>query len=265
MKPGWVWRSQIWWSPAAHCAHVPHAQTNGTITRSPGPPRRHALADRLDHARELVARDVREASRCRGRGPSSRASRCGTGRSPRRGSRRRAARAPGRRRSRPSAAARRPRRRRRARAEAYAGRLPSSSEDRSTREGPMPQPFTHLNLADVEDAAPGNGFGDRWEARVAREPLGGRGDRRHVLPPAPREAQPVHPPPHGGRGDLRDHRRHGRMKLDDEIVEVRRLDAIRVPPRHRAGVRGGRRGARVHRVRPAPPGDGEPVDDPWTA
>jgi len=31
---------------------------------------------------------------------------------------------------------------------------------------------TQVNLDDVEDAAPGNGFGDRWEARVARTPLG---------------------------------------------------------------------------------------------
>ena len=31
---------------------------------------------------------------------------------------------------------------------------------------------TRLNLDDVEDVAPANGFGDRWEARVARTPLG---------------------------------------------------------------------------------------------
>ena len=36
MNPGWVWRSQIWWSPARHCAQLPHAHTNGTVTRSPG-------------------------------------------------------------------------------------------------------------------------------------------------------------------------------------------------------------------------------------
>jgi hypothetical protein len=32
----------------------------------------------------------------------------------------------------------------------------------------MAEPFTHLNLEEVEDAAPANGFGERWEARVAR-------------------------------------------------------------------------------------------------
>ena len=36
----------------------------------------------------------------------------------------------------------------------------------------MSSPHTRINLDDVEDAAPGNGFGDRWEARVAWEALG---------------------------------------------------------------------------------------------
>jgi quercetin dioxygenase-like cupin family protein len=35
----------------------------------------------------------------------------------------------------------------------------------------MAEPFTRVSLAAVDDAAPGNGFGDRWEARVARDAL----------------------------------------------------------------------------------------------
>jgi hypothetical protein len=35
----------------------------------------------------------------------------------------------------------------------------------------MPSGHTRINLAEVEDAAPANGFGARWEARVAREDL----------------------------------------------------------------------------------------------
>ena len=35
----------------------------------------------------------------------------------------------------------------------------------------MPEAFTKVSLAAVHDAAPGNGFGDRWEARVARDAL----------------------------------------------------------------------------------------------
>jgi uncharacterized cupin superfamily protein len=36
----------------------------------------------------------------------------------------------------------------------------------------MPTSHTQINLGDVKDAAPENGFGDRWEARVARTALG---------------------------------------------------------------------------------------------
>jgi hypothetical protein len=35
-------------------------------------------------------------------------------------------------------------------------------------EGTLPDPYTQINLTEVEDAAPADGFGDRWEARVAR-------------------------------------------------------------------------------------------------
>lgn len=35
----------------------------------------------------------------------------------------------------------------------------------------MPRPYTRISLEDVEDAAPANGFGARWEARVARTAL----------------------------------------------------------------------------------------------
>ena len=35
----------------------------------------------------------------------------------------------------------------------------------------MSSRYTKINLADVEDAAPGNGFGDRWEARMCLEPV----------------------------------------------------------------------------------------------
>ena len=60
MKPGCVWCAQTWWSPAAHDAQRPQAQTNGTVTRSPTAPAAHAGADRLDRAGELVARHVRQ-------------------------------------------------------------------------------------------------------------------------------------------------------------------------------------------------------------
>jgi mannose-6-phosphate isomerase-like protein (cupin superfamily) len=129
----------------------------------------------------------------------------------------------------------------------------------------MPQPFTHLNLADVEDAAPGNGFGDRWEARVAREPLEAEatGVTHFRLRPAKRS-------PFTHRHTAAEETYviiggHGRMKLDDEIVEVRRLDAIRVPPGTARAFEAGDEGLEFIAFGPHHPGDGEPVDDPWTA
>ena len=54
----------------------------------------------------------------------------------------------------------------------------------------MAEPWTHLNPDDVEDAAPGNGFGERWEARVARTDLGAELHPPHPLPPAPGRRSP---------------------------------------------------------------------------
>ena len=49
----------------------------------------------------------------------------------------------------------------------------------------MPANFTHMNLGDVDDAAPGNGFSEVWEARVARSarPVSPRVSRPSARPP----------------------------------------------------------------------------------
>jgi len=62
----------------------------------------------------------------------------------------------------------------------------------------MSDAYTHLNLNDIDDAAPGNGFADRWEARVARGDLGSdqiRPNRRHPLSIETGQAVPVLSPP----------------------------------------------------------------------
>jgi mannose-6-phosphate isomerase-like protein (cupin superfamily) len=129
----------------------------------------------------------------------------------------------------------------------------------------MATPFTHVNLADVDDAAPGNGFGDRWEARVAREPLGAEqtGVAHFRLRPGKRspfvhrhsEAEETYVILSG----------RGRMKLDDEIVEVAPLDAIRVAPRTARAFEAGPEGLELIAFGPHRAGDGELVDDPWTS
>src|SRR5436305_7529653 len=94
----------------------------------------------------------------------------------------------------------------------------------------MPSPHTHINLVDVEDAAPANGFGDRWEARVARRALEAEqtGVTHFRLRPGKRSpfvhrhsnAEEIYVVLSGS----------GRIKLDDELADVRALDSIRLAP-----------------------------------
>jgi quinol monooxygenase YgiN/mannose-6-phosphate isomerase-like protein (cupin superfamily) len=90
--------------------------------------------------------------------------------------------------------------------------------------------YTHLNVEDVEDMAPRFGMSEQGEARFATRSLGARrtGLSHQRLRPGMRQAF--------------GHRHHhaeevflvlaggGRMKVDDEIRDVRPLDAIRVAP-----------------------------------
>ena len=129
----------------------------------------------------------------------------------------------------------------------------------------MTDPHTRLNLADVEDAAPANGFGDRWEARVAREPLGAE------------QTGVTHFRLHPGKRSPFSHRHEqaeeiyvvlsgsGTVKLDDELSAVGPLDAIRVAPDVARAFEAGPDGLELLAFGPHHAGDGEPVDDPWVA
>jgi mannose-6-phosphate isomerase-like protein (cupin superfamily) len=128
----------------------------------------------------------------------------------------------------------------------------------------MPDPFTKLNLADVDDAAPANGFGDRWEARVAREPLGAErtGVTHFRLKPGKRspfthrhtDAEEIYVVVGGS----------GRAKLDGELLDVVRLDCLRVPPATARAFEAGPDGLELLAFGVHHPSDGEPVEDPWT-
>ena len=88
--------------------------------------------------------------------------------------------------------------------------------------------YTHRNLSDVEDSAPSFGFGETQEARFATEDLEAEstGLAYHHIKPGKRqgfahnheEAEEVYVVLSGS----------GRMKLDDEIIELSELDAVRV-------------------------------------
>jgi mannose-6-phosphate isomerase-like protein (cupin superfamily) len=128
----------------------------------------------------------------------------------------------------------------------------------------MSTPYTHTHLSDVEDVAPAHGFGDRWEARPAREPLemqstgamylrfpaGGRSPFTHRH----EEAEEVYVVLRGS----------GRAKLDDDLVDLRPLDAVRVAARTARAFEAGPDGLELLAFGPRHPGDGEAVADPWT-
>lgn len=126
--------------------------------------------------------------------------------------------------------------------------------------------YTHTNLDDLEDSAPAHGLGDRWEARAGRTALGAqRTGIMHVrLRPGMRspfshrhaEAEEIYDVVL--RGD-------GKIKLDDEIADVRPLDAIRVAPHVTRAFEAGPEGLEFIAVGAHHPGDGELVDDPWVA
>jgi quercetin dioxygenase-like cupin family protein len=127
----------------------------------------------------------------------------------------------------------------------------------------MPHPYTQVNLSEIEDVAPANGFGHRWEARVARLPLDAqqtgvtlfrlRPDKRSPFSHRHTDAEEVYVILAGS----------GTIKLDEDLLEVRPLDAIRVAPEVARALEAGPDGLEFLAVGPRHEGDGEPVDDPW--
>src|SRR6476646_5212854 len=132
-------------------------------------------------------------------------------------------------------------------------------DDRAMSE--MPAGRGLINLADLEDVAPVNGFGARWEARVARDRLDAEqtGLTHFRLRPGKRSpfshrhirAEEVYVILSGT----------GRVKLDDELVDVRPLDAVRVGPHVARAFEAGPDGLEFIAFGPPYEGDGEPVDD----
>jgi quercetin dioxygenase-like cupin family protein len=127
----------------------------------------------------------------------------------------------------------------------------------------VPGRHTRINLDDVDDAAPANGFGDRWEARVAREAIGAEqtGLTHFRLKPGKRSPF-VHR--HGDAEEIYVILAgSGQVKLDDELSEVHPLDAIRIAPEVARAFEAGPDGLEFIAFGPHHSGDGEPVEDPW--
>jgi uncharacterized cupin superfamily protein len=89
--------------------------------------------------------------------------------------------------------------------------------------------FTHLNLLEVEDSAAKFGFGEVQEARFCNEAMGTAqtGFSLHRIKPGRRQSFAHH---HEEAEELYVVLAgSGRVKLDEEIVELAERDAVRVP------------------------------------
>jgi len=128
----------------------------------------------------------------------------------------------------------------------------------------MADPYTHKKLGEIEDSAPGFGYGEVQEARFANKALDAErtGASFHRVKPGKRqgfahkhdEAEEVYVVIGGS----------GRVKLDEEVVEIERLDAIRVSPGVTRQFEGGPDGIEFIAFGSYHEGDGEIVPDWWT-
>ena len=90
--------------------------------------------------------------------------------------------------------------------------------------------YTHKNLSEVNDSAPGFGFGEVGSIRFAKDDLDAERTGITHLKLNPGERLPF-----GHKHDEAEEiyvviAGSGLMKLDDEIIEVTELDAIRLSP-----------------------------------
>ncbi|MGN6201892.1 MAG: hypothetical protein ACTHNY_05755 [Solirubrobacterales bacterium] len=129
----------------------------------------------------------------------------------------------------------------------------------------MRNPFTHKKLTEVKNSAPEFGFGDDiMEARFAKDDLEAEdtGFSFHRIMPGKRQpfghvhedAEEVYVVVRGS----------GLLKLDDEIIAVETLDAIRVSPQVTRAFEAGDGGLEVIAFGPRRDGDGSIVPEWWT-
>jgi mannose-6-phosphate isomerase-like protein (cupin superfamily) len=128
----------------------------------------------------------------------------------------------------------------------------------------MASSHTRIKLTEVKDSAPEFGLEDVHEARFARSALGAEqtGLSHYRLKPGKRQ-------PFGHRHDEAEEiyvvlNGNGRFKLDDEIIQVQPLDAIRVAPHVTRAVEAGRGGIEFIAFGPHHEGDGELIQGWWS-
>jgi mannose-6-phosphate isomerase-like protein (cupin superfamily) len=128
----------------------------------------------------------------------------------------------------------------------------------------MSDPFTRTRLTEVKDSAADFGHGEAMEVRFAKEDVGAEetGLSHHRVKPNKRQ-------PFGHNHDEAEEvyvviRGSGRMKLDDEVIEVEELDAIRVAPRVTRAFEAGAEGLEYLVFGVHHKGDGEIVPGWWS-
>ena len=129
---------------------------------------------------------------------------------------------------------------------------------------PMPTPYTHKKLTEVKDSAPKFGFSETQEARFASRDLDTeqtglshlrvRPNARQAFAHKHENAEEVYVILSGA----------GRVKLDDEIVELAGRDAIRVSPGVIRQFEAGPEGLEILAFGPKHDRDGETFPGWWT-
>lgn len=128
----------------------------------------------------------------------------------------------------------------------------------------MPTPYTVKRLTDVKDSAVEFGVGENMEVRFAKDDLDAErtGVSHHRIKPTKRQ-------PFGHHHDEAEEiyvvlGGSGRLKLDDDVIEVEPLDAIRVAPGVMRAFEAGPGGLEVLVCGSRHDGDGEIVPGWWS-
>jgi mannose-6-phosphate isomerase-like protein (cupin superfamily) len=128
----------------------------------------------------------------------------------------------------------------------------------------MANPYTLKRLSDVEDLAPRFGYEERQEAHFANDDLDVEqtGLSYHRVKPDHRQA-------FGHKHDQAEEvyvvvAGSGRVKLDDEIVELGKLDALRISPAVTRQFEAGPEGLDLIVFGPRHKGDGELIPGWWS-
>ncbi|HET7418375.1 MAG TPA: hypothetical protein VFJ61_12200 [Solirubrobacterales bacterium] len=128
----------------------------------------------------------------------------------------------------------------------------------------MRNPFTHKKLDEVKDSAPGFGYDDVMEARFAREDVDAEETGFSFYRLKPRKRQPFGHKHEDAEEVYVIVRGSGLLKLDDDVIEVERLDAIRVSPDVTRAFEAGDDGLEIIVFGPRREGDGELIHGWWS-